>query len=68
MSVGFNHARDYLPLVQFGVLQRGGGPKNLILRDEQADALAEALPAHLEDMCSGEAGFAGARVVLSGWI
>jgi hypothetical protein len=56
VSVGFYPARDYLPLVEFGVLRRGGGPKTLILSDEQVDALAETLPTLREDMCSGEAG------------
>jgi len=34
VSVGFYSARDYLPLVEFGVDRRGGGPKTIILRDE----------------------------------
>jgi hypothetical protein len=40
LSVVFYPARDYLPLVEFGVLRRAGGPKTLILGDEQVDALA----------------------------
>jgi hypothetical protein len=44
VSVGFYSARDYLPLVEFGVLRRGGGRKTLILSDEQVDVLAETLP------------------------
>jgi len=55
VSAGFYPARDYLPLVEFGVLRRGGGPKTLILNDEQVDALAETLPTLREDMCIGEA-------------
>jgi len=38
------------------VLRRAGGPKTLILSDEQVDALAETLPTLLEDMCSVGAG------------
>jgi hypothetical protein len=33
VSVGFYPARDYLPLVEFGVVRSGGGPKTLILSD-----------------------------------
>ena len=40
VSVGFYPARDYLPLVEFGVIRRGGGPKDLIVSDEQVDAMA----------------------------
>ena len=40
VSVGFYPARDYLPLVEFGVTRRGGGPKTLILSDKQVDELA----------------------------
>ena len=38
-------------IVDFGVLRRAGGPKTLILSDEQVDALAETLPTLREDMC-----------------
>jgi len=55
VSVGFYPARDYLPLVVFGVLRRAGGPKTLILSDEQVDALAGTIPTLREDMCSGGA-------------
>jgi hypothetical protein len=55
VSVGFYPARDYLTLVEFGVLRRAGGTKKLILSDEQVDALAETLPTLREDMCSGGA-------------
>ena len=68
MSVGFYPARDYLSLVEFGVLRRAGGPKTLILGDEQVDALAATLPTLRGDLCSGEPGDAGARLVPSGWI
>jgi len=34
VSLGFYPARDYLPLVEFGVIRRGGGPKTLILKDK----------------------------------
>jgi hypothetical protein len=54
--VGFYPTRDYLPLVEFGVLRRGGGPNTLILSDEQVDALAESLPSLREDMCTRVAG------------
>ena len=40
VSVGFYLTRDYLPLVEYAVLRRAGGPKTLILGDEQVDALA----------------------------
>ena len=53
MSVDFHQARDYLPLVEFGVLRRAGGPNTLIFSDEQVDAMAETLPTLREDMCSG---------------
>jgi len=56
VSVGFYPAHDYLPLVEFGVLWRGGCPKILILCNEQADVLAETLPTPREDMCTSEAG------------
>ena len=65
VSVGFYPARDYLPLVEFGVLRRGGGPKTLILSDEQVDALAETLPTLRRDILLGDA---GARVVPIGWM
>ena len=70
VSVGFYPSRDYLPLVQFGVVRRGGGHKILILSDEQLDAMAEALPTLRVAVCSGETsvGVAGAKVVPSGWI
>jgi len=55
VSVGFYPARDYLPLVEFGVLRRAGGSKTLILSDEQVDALADTLPTLREDMWSGGA-------------
>ena len=54
VSVGFYPARDYLTLVEFGVVRRGGGPKTIILSDEQVDAMAEALPMLWGAMCSGE--------------
>jgi hypothetical protein len=34
VSVAFYPARDYLPLVEFGVVRKGGGPKTLILSYE----------------------------------
>ena len=40
VSVGFYPARDYLPLIEFGILRRAGGPKTLILSDEHVDALS----------------------------
>jgi len=65
----FYPARDYLPLVEFGVVRKGGGPKTLILSDEQVDAMAKALPMLRDAMCSGETsvGVAGARLVHFGW-
>jgi len=56
VSVVFYPVRDYLPLVEFGVLRRGDGPKTLILSDEQVDALVETLRTLREVVCSGEAG------------
>jgi len=56
VSVGFNPARDNLPLVEFVVHRWVGGPKTLILCDEQVDALVQTLPTLRESMCSGEAG------------
>ena len=50
VSVGFYPARDYLLLVEVGVLRSGGGPKTLILSDEQVDVLAETLPTLRKDM------------------
>jgi len=50
VSVGFYHARNYLPLVEFGFLRRAGGPKTLILSDEHVDSLAETLPTLREDV------------------
>ena len=55
VSVSFYPARDYLPLLEFGVLRMAGGPKTLIFSDEQVDALAETLPTLRGDMCSGGA-------------
>jgi len=68
-SVGFYPARDYLPLVEFGVFRRGGEPKTLILSDEQVDAMADGLPMLRNAMCSGETsvGAAGSRAVHFGW-
>ena len=65
MSVGFYLARDYLPLVAFGVVRRCGGPKTLILSGEQVDAMAIGLQMLRDAMCSGETsgGVAGARAV-----
>jgi len=50
VSVGFYTARNSLPLVEFGVLRRGGGPYTIILNDQQVDALAEVLPTLREDV------------------
>ena len=41
VSVGFYPARDYLPMVEFGFVRGGDGPKILNLSDEQLDAMAE---------------------------
>jgi hypothetical protein len=61
VSVGFDPARDYLPLVEFGVVQRGCGPKTLILSDEQVDAMEEALPMLWDALCSVETSVGGRR-------
>jgi len=59
VSVGFYPIRDCLPLVEFGVVRRDGGPKTLILSDEQVDAMAEGLPMLRDAMCSGETSVGG---------
>ena len=58
MSVGFYPARDYLLLVDFGVV---------ILIDEQVDAMSDSLPTLRDVLCSFEMylGVAGAKVVSS---
>ena len=61
VSVGFYPARDTLSLVEFAFVRRGGGPKTLILSDEQVVALAEALPTLRDAMCSGEKCVGGRR-------
>ena len=53
VSVGLYPARDYQPLVEFGVIRRCGS-KSLILTDEQVYTLAECLPKIHESMCKGE--------------
>jgi len=70
VSVGFYPARDCLPLVEFGVIRRSGGPKTLILSDEQEDALAEALPRYVTTCLVAKRllGVAGARLLASVWI
>jgi hypothetical protein len=62
VSVGFYAARDYLPLVEVGVARRGGGPKTLILSDEEVDAMAETLPILRDALCSGETSVVGSQV------
>ena len=59
MSVGSYPARDYVPLVEFEVVRRGGGPKTFILIDEQVDTMAERLPMLRDAMCSGETSVGG---------
>jgi hypothetical protein len=59
VSVGFYPALYYLPLTEFGVVRRGGGPKTLILSDEQVDAMAKALHMLRDAMCSGEISVGG---------
>jgi len=61
VSVGFYPVRDHLTLVEFEVVWRGGGPKTLILSDEQLDAMAEVLPMLRDAMCSGETSVWGHR-------
>ena len=53
MSVGFYPARDYLPLLEFGVVRRDGWPKTIIPSDDQFDAMAKGLPKLRDMMCSG---------------
>jgi hypothetical protein len=59
VSVGFYPARDYLPLAEFSAVRRGGGPKTLILSDEQVDIMAEGLPMIRDATFSGETSFEG---------
>ena len=61
VSVGFYPVCDYPPLVEFVVVQRGGGPKTLTFSDEQVDAMAERLPMLWETMCSAETSVGGPR-------
>jgi len=49
VSVGFYLARDFLPLVEFGVI-RSCGSKAIILTDEQVYTLAQYLPALADSM------------------
>ena len=56
MSVGSYPARDYVPLVEFEVIRRGGGTKTLINTDEQVDTMAERLR---DAMCIGETSVGG---------
>ena len=53
VSVGFYPALAYLPLVEFGVVWRGDGPKDIILSDKEVNAMAEGLPKLCDAMCSG---------------
>jgi len=50
VSVGFYPARDYLPLVEFGVI-RSCGSKAISLTDDQVYTLAQCLPAIADAMC-----------------
>ena len=50
VSVGFYPARDYLPLVEFGVI-RCCRSKAIILTDEQVYTLAQCLPTFANAMC-----------------
>ena len=59
VSVSFYLARNHLHLVEFGVLRRGGGPKTLILGNEQVDAMVERLPMLRDAMCSGNVSVGG---------
>jgi hypothetical protein len=52
-SVVFCPARDYQPLVEFGVVRRGGGTKTIILNDKHVYVLAESLAKLLDAVCSG---------------
>ena len=52
MSVGFYPARDYQPLVEFGVVRRGEGAKTIILNDENVYAMDDGLPKLREAICS----------------
>ena len=50
VSVGFYPARDYLPLVEFGVI-RSCGSRAIILTVEQVYTLAQCLLAFADAMC-----------------
>ena len=54
VSVCFYPARDYKPLVEFGVVRTGGAHKNIILNDEHVDALAVGLSRLRDAMCFGD--------------
>jgi len=56
VSVGFYPARDYDPLLEFGVI-RSCGSKSIILTDKQVYTLAQCLPTITDSMCKeGEDG------------
>jgi len=54
VSVDFYPARDYQPLVEFGVMRRGGSI-SILLTDEHIDTLANCLPKMLVSFCNGAA-------------
>jgi len=55
VSVGFYPARDYLPMVEFGVI-RSCGSEAIILTDEQVYTLAQCLPAVADAIVQGGEG------------
>ena len=59
VSVGFFPARDYIPLEEIGIGRTDGGPKTIILSDEQVDDMAEGLPMLRGAMCCGEKSVGG---------
>jgi len=62
VSVGFYPARDYQPLVEFGVIWKGGS-KSLILADEKVAALADCLPLYVTpSLSAGTVSSSSARV------
>ena len=54
VSVGFYPAREYVLLVEFGVVRRGGRPKTIVLSDEHVDAMAVGLRKLRDAMCNWE--------------
>ena len=55
MSAGLYLACDYLPLVEFSAIWRGGS-KSIFLKDEHINTLADCLPKIFVSNCDGRTG------------